>query len=51
VKYRRLLALALIVVSSVVLATLANNYGGNTGVEALENRFLDRWQQTTAESL
>ncbi len=49
-KYRRLLALALIVVSSVVLATLANNYGGNTGVEALENRFLDRWQQTTAES-
>ena len=49
-KYRRFLALILIVVVSAGLATLSEAFGGLTGVEQLENRLLDTRQQTTAES-
>jgi adenylate cyclase len=50
VKYQRLLALALIVAASAGLASLADTFGGLTGVEALRYTTLDWREQTTTES-
>jgi class 3 adenylate cyclase/CHASE2 domain-containing sensor protein len=47
---KRLLALALIVVAAVGIATLLDLFGNLSGVRALEDRTLDWRQQTTAET-
>ena len=49
-KYRRLVALSLIVVSAVVLAAALDAAGGLTGLRAFEDFTLDLRQQTTPES-
>jgi class 3 adenylate cyclase len=49
-KYRRLVALALIVVSAAVLAAALDAAGGLTGLRAFEDFTLDLRQQTTPES-